>query len=182
MEPNIYTRILERRRQIYDIDERLTEKKESSSRLDVSFQQREERLRVRDQELKATLLRFNSTIAENESKRARADKKALDDKAATVAKEREHAALLAQHAAVTAVRHEALKRARAVCCESLSFRRSSLSRRPDAGGIGRARRDCHKAAHASALGRLAAHGRRAALLSWLPRIPDRNPTEPISSA
>ena len=91
-----HSRLLERRRQVFEVEEALFAQKDEYARREDTFRRREEALRRKDVELQETLARFNNVISENESKRARAEKKALEDRAAASAKEEEVAGSLVQ--------------------------------------------------------------------------------------
>lgn len=91
-----HSRLLEKRRQVYEVEEALSAQKEEFARREAAFARREEALRRKDLELQETLVRFNQTIAENETKRVRAEKKALEDRGAATAKEDELYACLSQ--------------------------------------------------------------------------------------
>lgn len=60
---------------------------------EVAFRQREEALKKRDLELQESLLRFTKFLAENDAKRAKANKKAADEVRLRVEKEHEIARL-----------------------------------------------------------------------------------------
>jgi hypothetical protein len=53
------------------------------------FKRREEQLKLKDLELQESLIRFSKFLQENDSKRARAEKKAADEIKARLAKEKE---------------------------------------------------------------------------------------------
>ena len=59
-----------------------------------SLQQRQEELERKECTLKESLLKFDKFLKENDSKRMRAVKKALDEKASKQQKEKEHESLL----------------------------------------------------------------------------------------
>jgi Domain of unknown function (DUF4200) len=90
------TRLLDKRRQVFEVEEALATQKEEYYRKDEQFGRREDQLRRKDLELQEMLIRFNQIITENESKRARAEKKAVEDKVAAAAKEEEIGAALVQ--------------------------------------------------------------------------------------
>ena len=67
-----------------------------------TFRKREEALKQRDLELQESLIRFSKFLQENDSKRARAEKKAADEARARLAKEVEIAKLTEEMDALTA--------------------------------------------------------------------------------
>ncbi len=91
-----HTRLLDKRRQVFEVEEALASQKEEYGRKEDMFNRREESLRRKDLELQEMLIRFNQIITENESKRARAEKKAVEDKVAAASKEEEIATALVQ--------------------------------------------------------------------------------------
>ena len=74
------TRLLEKRRQMFEVQEALNSQKEEFSRREDAFRRREEGLRRRDLELQESLIKFNKFLQENESKRNRALKRITDEK------------------------------------------------------------------------------------------------------
>ena len=74
------TRLLEKRRQMFEVQEALEAQKEEFSRREDAFRRREEALRRKDLELQESLIKFNKFLQENESKRSRAIKRAEDEK------------------------------------------------------------------------------------------------------
>lgn len=91
-----HTRLLDKRRQVFEVEEALASQKEEYGRKEDMFNRREDSLRRKDLELQEMLIRFNQIITENESKRARAEKKAVEDKVAAASKEEEIATALVQ--------------------------------------------------------------------------------------
>eukprot|EP00948_MAST-09A_sp_MAST-9A-sp1_P000897 g897.t1 len=73
------TRLLEKRRQMFEVQETLDCQKEEFQRREEAFRRREEGLRLKDLELQESLIRFNKFLQENESKRARAEKRAKEE-------------------------------------------------------------------------------------------------------
>ncbi|TMW57072.1 hypothetical protein Poli38472_002997 [Pythium oligandrum] len=94
------TRLLEKRRQMFEVQEALDAQKEEFARREDAFHRREEALRKKDLELQESLIKFNKFLQENESKRNRAIKRASDEikqrlsKEQDVARLKEHLALL----------------------------------------------------------------------------------------
>ena len=74
------TRLLEKRRQMFEVQEALDAQKEEFARREDAFRRREEALRKKDLELQESLIKFNKFLQENESKRNRAVKRAADEK------------------------------------------------------------------------------------------------------
>ena len=73
------TRLLEKRRQMFEVQEALDAQKEEFARREEAFRRREEGLRQKDLELQESLIKFNKFLQENESKRNRADKRAAEE-------------------------------------------------------------------------------------------------------
>jgi hypothetical protein len=74
------TRLLEKRRQMFEVQEALNSQKEEFSRREDAFRRREDGLRRKDLELQESLIKFNKFLQENESKRNRALKRAADER------------------------------------------------------------------------------------------------------
>jgi len=74
------TRLLEKRRQMFEVQEALETQKEEFARREELFKRREDALRKQDLELQQQLIRFNKFLQENDSKTARAEKKAKEEK------------------------------------------------------------------------------------------------------
>lgn len=90
------TRMLEKRRQIFEVQEALDAQKEEFARRDDAFHRREDALRKKDLELQESLIKFNKFLQENESKRNRAVKRANDEVKQRLSKEEEMTRLQAQ--------------------------------------------------------------------------------------
>ncbi|GBG32052.1 Coiled-coil domain-containing protein 42 [Hondaea fermentalgiana] len=73
------TRLLEKRRQMFEVQEALDAQKEEFARREEAFHRREEGLRKKDLELQESLIKFNKFLQENESKRNRADKRTQEE-------------------------------------------------------------------------------------------------------
>ena len=73
------TRLLEKRRQMFEVQETLDAQKEEFARREEAFRRREEGLRQKDLELQDSLIRFNKFLQENESKHSRAVKRAAEE-------------------------------------------------------------------------------------------------------
>jgi hypothetical protein len=74
------TRLLEKRRQMFEVQEALNSQKEEFSRREDAFRRREDGLRRKDLELQESLIRFNKFLQENESKKNRALKRTAEEK------------------------------------------------------------------------------------------------------
>mmetsp|Transcript_25341 Transcript_25341/g.55050 ORF Transcript_25341/g.55050 Transcript_25341/m.55050 type:complete len:310 (+) Transcript_25341:61-990(+) len=83
------TRLLEKRRQMFEVQEALEAQKQDFNRKEEVFKRREEALKLKDLELQESLIRFSKFLQENDSKRARAEKKAADEIKARLQKEKE---------------------------------------------------------------------------------------------
>ncbi|KAG2433119.1 hypothetical protein HYH02_012821 [Chlamydomonas schloesseri] len=83
------TRLLEKRRQMFEVQEALEAQKQDFNRKEEVFKRREEALKLKDLELQESLIRFSKFLQENDSKRARAEKKANDEVKARIQKEKE---------------------------------------------------------------------------------------------
>lgn len=74
------TRLLEKRRQMFEIQEALDNQKCEFERHEESLKRREEALRRKDVELQDSLIKFNKFLQENESKRKRAITRAAEER------------------------------------------------------------------------------------------------------
>ncbi|KAJ1461298.1 hypothetical protein M885DRAFT_507204 [Pelagophyceae sp. CCMP2097] len=90
------TRLLEKRRQMFEVQEALDAQKEEYLRHEDAFRRREEALRKKDVELQDSLIKFNKFLQENESKRKRAVTRAADERKQREQKEGEIGRLQAQ--------------------------------------------------------------------------------------
>ena len=86
------TRLLEKRRQMFEVQEALNAQKEDFARREEAFRRREEGLRQKDLELQESLIKFNKFLQENESKRNRAEKRTRDENRQAIEKEKEYSA------------------------------------------------------------------------------------------
>lgn len=73
------TRLLEKRKQMLQVQEALDAQKQEYMRKEDLFKRREENLRKKDLELQEALVLFNKYLKENEHKRRRADHRAADE-------------------------------------------------------------------------------------------------------
>eukprot|EP01138_Halocafeteria_seosinensis_P014069 gb/GECG01014367.1/.p1 GENE.gb/GECG01014367.1/~~gb/GECG01014367.1/.p1 ORF type:complete len:484 (+),score=104.97 gb/GECG01014367.1/:1-1452(+) len=76
------TRLLEKRRQMYEVQEALDAQKEEFARREEAFRRREEALRKKDLDLQSTLIHFNKTVTHNEAKRLRAENREAQERKA----------------------------------------------------------------------------------------------------
>jgi hypothetical protein len=83
------TRLLEKRRQMFEVQEALNSQKEEFGRREDAFRRWEESLRRKDLELQESLIKFNKFLQENESKRNRALKRAAEERKQREQKETE---------------------------------------------------------------------------------------------
>ena len=90
------TRLLEKRRQMFEVQEALNSQKEEFGRREDAFRRWEESLRRKDLELQESLIKFNKFLQENESKRNRALKRAAEERKQREQKEAEIRKLDAQ--------------------------------------------------------------------------------------
>lgn len=93
------TRLLEKRRQMFEVQEALDAQKEEFARRQDAFRRREEALRKKDLELQESLIKFNKFLQENESKKNRAVKRLGDERKQREQKELEIERLKKEHAA-----------------------------------------------------------------------------------
>ena len=90
------TRLLEKRRQMFEVQEAVNSQKEEFSRREDAFRRREDGLRRKDLELQESLIKFNKFLQENESKRNRALKRTAEERKQRESKEGEIKKLEAQ--------------------------------------------------------------------------------------
>ena len=83
------SKLLEKRRQMFEAQEALDAQKKSSKEKEMQLQQREASLKQRDQELQDSLIKFNKFLQDNDTKRARAEKKERDEIRLRMQKEQE---------------------------------------------------------------------------------------------
>ncbi|RUS83165.1 hypothetical protein EGW08_009065 [Elysia chlorotica] len=83
------TRLLEKRREMAEVEQALAAQKEEFQMKMESLQQRREELERKEFQLKESLLKFDKFLKENDSKRARAVKKANDERELKRQKDRE---------------------------------------------------------------------------------------------
>jgi hypothetical protein len=73
------TKLLDKRRQMFEVQEALISQKEDYARREDALRRREDTLRKKDVELQESLIRFNKFLQENENKRTKAEKKRIDE-------------------------------------------------------------------------------------------------------
>nr|XP_033813000.1 cilia- and flagella-associated protein 73 isoform X2 [Geotrypetes seraphini] len=83
------TRLLEKRREMAEIEHALRAQKEEFQMKMESLQQRREELERKEEELKDSIFKFDKFLRENDSKRSRAEKKADAERLITAQKEKE---------------------------------------------------------------------------------------------
>merc|ERR1712098_320412 len=83
------TRLLEERREMVEVEQAFVAQKEEFQMRMESLQQRTEELERKEQQLKESLLKFDKFLKENDAKRARAIKKATDEKELCKVKDKE---------------------------------------------------------------------------------------------
>jgi len=83
------TRILEKRRQLLEIQDALEEQKDDFARKVDTFQRREDALRKKDLRLQDSLIKFNKFLQDNESKRTRAIRRFAEESRMCKSKEAE---------------------------------------------------------------------------------------------
>lgn len=83
------TRLLEKRREMSEVEQALSSQKEEFQMKMESLQQRREELERKEHQLKESLLKFDKFLLENDSKRARAIKKSHDERELRKQKEKD---------------------------------------------------------------------------------------------
>merc|ERR1712060_394129 len=73
------TRLLEKRRQMYEVADALDNQKARFAKEEEQFRKKEEQLRAKDLQLQHQLFRFNKFLQENEAKRRRAETRAAEE-------------------------------------------------------------------------------------------------------
>ena len=73
------TRLLEKRRQMFEVQEALEHQKFGFSRKEEIFKRQEESLKKKDLDLQESLIKFSKFLQENDSKISRAEKKSKED-------------------------------------------------------------------------------------------------------
>lgn len=83
------TRLLEKRRLMYEVQEAFERQKEEERRREEKFKKTEEELRQRDLKIQEELIKFNKILQENESKRQRVIAKGEEERKAVKEKKRQ---------------------------------------------------------------------------------------------
>lgn len=83
------TRLLEKRRQMYEVQDALENQKARFAKEEEQFRKKEEQLRAKDLQLQHQLFRFNKFLQDNEAKRRRAETRAAEEAAQIRSKEEE---------------------------------------------------------------------------------------------
>ncbi|XP_029427584.1 cilia- and flagella-associated protein 73 isoform X2 [Rhinatrema bivittatum] len=83
------TRLLEKKREIEEVEHALTAQKEEFQMKMESLQQRREELERKEEQLKDSVFKFDRFLKENDSKRSRAEKKTSVERLLTAQKEKE---------------------------------------------------------------------------------------------
>lgn len=83
------TRLLEKRRQMYEVQDALENQKNRFMKDEEGFKKKEEQLRQKDLQLQHQLFRFNKFLQDNEAKRRRAETRAAEEAAQIKAREEE---------------------------------------------------------------------------------------------
>jgi len=90
------TRLLEKRREMAEVEQALAAQKEEFQMKMESLQQRRDELERKEHQLKESLLKFDKFLKENDSKRARAVKKSHDERELRKGKEKDIDRLLVE--------------------------------------------------------------------------------------
>lgn len=95
------TKLLEKRRQMFEVQECLEHERNRYEKEETKFKEREEGIKRKDSELQERLIRFSKFLQENDLKKARAERKASNEMRLTKQKEaqiaQDKAALEAKH-------------------------------------------------------------------------------------
>ena len=83
------TSLLEKRRQMFEVQEQLEVQKAEFNRREEGLRKREDALKKKDLELQESLVKFSKFLQENDSKWTRAEKKATDEIRSRLQKEEE---------------------------------------------------------------------------------------------
>ncbi|CAD7962503.1 unnamed protein product [Amoebophrya sp. A25] len=83
------TRLLEKRRQMYEVQDALEAQKTRFSQEEEAFQKKEVQLRAKDLQLQQQLIKFNKFLQDNEAKRRRAETRAQEEQSQIQQKEEE---------------------------------------------------------------------------------------------
>jgi hypothetical protein len=83
------TRLLEKRRQMYEVQDALESQKARFAKEEEQFRKKEDQLRAKDLQLQHQLIRFNKFLQDNEAKRRRAETRANEEAAQIKQREEE---------------------------------------------------------------------------------------------
>jgi hypothetical protein len=83
------TRLLEKRRQMYEVQDALESQKARFAKEEEQFRKKEDQLRAKDLQLQHQLIRFNKFLQDNEAKRRRAETRAAEEAAQIKQREEE---------------------------------------------------------------------------------------------
>eukprot|EP00397_Hematodinium_sp_SG-2012_P032005 GEMP01034038.1.p1 GENE.GEMP01034038.1~~GEMP01034038.1.p1 ORF type:complete len:375 (+),score=100.29 GEMP01034038.1:65-1126(+) len=83
------TRLLEKRRQMYEVQDALENQKQKGIKEEESFKKKEDQLRAKDLQLQHQLIKFNKFLQDNEAKRRRAETRATEEMVQIKQKEEE---------------------------------------------------------------------------------------------
>lgn len=86
---NPATRLLEKRRQMYEVQDALENQKARFAKEEEQFRKKEEQLRVKDLHLQNQLVKFNKFLQDNEAKRRRSETRAHEEAAQIKQKDEE---------------------------------------------------------------------------------------------
>mmetsp|Transcript_31669 Transcript_31669/g.48451 ORF Transcript_31669/g.48451 Transcript_31669/m.48451 type:complete len:118 (+) Transcript_31669:13-366(+) len=84
------TRLLEKRRQMYEKQEEYESKKKESKQAELEFRDQEKKLREKDLEIQESMIQFSVYLQENERKKQKADEKIKFEKNLLQEKEEEY--------------------------------------------------------------------------------------------
>ncbi|KAF4658605.1 Coiled-coil domain containing 42 [Perkinsus chesapeaki] len=88
-QPSAVTQLLEKRREMYEVDDALEAQKSKYAAEEETFRNKEDQLRAKDLQLQHQLIKFNKFLQDNEGKRRRAEVRAGEESAQIREKENE---------------------------------------------------------------------------------------------
>eukprot|EP00745_Piridium_sociabile_P042470 TRINITY_DN85731_c0_g1_i1.p1 TRINITY_DN85731_c0_g1~~TRINITY_DN85731_c0_g1_i1.p1 ORF type:complete len:385 (-),score=73.77 TRINITY_DN85731_c0_g1_i1:231-1385(-) len=95
------SKLLEKRREMYEIHEALQQQKDKFKEKQKDFADKEEQLKAKDDKLQAQLQKFHKFLQDNEAKRRRAETRAAEERAQIKLKNEELKTLQRQHDAAS---------------------------------------------------------------------------------
>ncbi|OCT98142.1 coiled-coil domain-containing protein 42 like-2 isoform X1 [Xenopus laevis] len=104
------TRLLEKRREMVEVEQALSTQKEEFQMKSESLQQRRSELELKEEKLKDSLFKFDKFLKENDSKRKRALHKAAEERQMAAQKERDALRLQAENTQLMQRKHILLQR------------------------------------------------------------------------